>query len=309
MRSGSIHKYTVAAAPGTVLDALADLRRRLENRATREYLIPARELYRWLVLPLKKELDDAAISELVIVPDDRFAAVPFAALHDGHDFLLRDYAVSVAPGLSLTDPRPVRLRDASLLAGGLDLPLNNYRRLLHVGEEIHALADQFPGQIVFNDEFRTERIKTRLSNEEYAIIHLATHGVFASRASDSFLVTYDGSLTVRDLEQSLAGSRFREVPIEMLALSACETATGDVREAFGMAGLAVKAGARSALASLWVVNDEASAALMPMFYRNLYEHGLARAQALRAAQLEMMKSEQFWHPAYWAAYILIGNWQ
>ena len=99
--------------------------------------------------------------------------------------------------------------------------------------------------------------------------------------------------------------------IDLLVLSACETATGDKRAALGLAGVAVRAGARSTLASLWQVNDESTAALMGQFYRELIENPeIAKAEALRRAQLKIWKTtNKDWQvPSFWASYVLVGNW-
>jgi CHAT domain-containing protein len=97
-------------------------------------------------------------------------------------------------------------------------------------------------------------------------------------------------------------------PIELLVLSACQTATGDRRAALGLAGLAVRSGARSTLATLWSVNDRSTALFMVEFYRELGQPGVTKAQAVRNAQLALLKQPQYEHPYYWAPFILLGNW-
>ena len=98
-------------------------------------------------------------------------------------------------------------------------------------------------------------------------------------------------------------------PVEMLALSACRTAAGDDRAALGLAGVAVKSGARSAFATLWYVDDAVSGALVADFYRRLVaDPEISKAEALRQAQLEVMKDPRNAHPRAWAPYMIIGNW-
>src|SRR5918993_2237609 len=95
-------------------------------------------------------------------------------------------------------------------------------------------------------------------------------------------------------------------PIDLLTLSACQTSAGDdqsalERASLGLGGLAVKAGARSAMASLWFANDQATGELVRAFYEQLRDHPDAgKAQALRQAQLELLRNEDFSHPIYWA---------
>src|SRR5690606_23254109 len=118
----------------------------------------------------------------------------------------------------------------------------------------------------------------------FSVVHIASHGQFTSDPRESFLLTFDGRLNINGLERLIEPSRFRDRPVELLTLSACTTAAGDDRAALGLAGIAVKAGARSALASLWFINDEASAELVAGFYDALAEPGATKAGALQTAQ-------------------------
>jgi CHAT domain-containing protein len=93
-----------------------------------------------------------------------------------------------------------------------------------------------------------------------------------------------------------------------MVLSACDTAEGDERAALGLAGVAVKAGARSVMASLWSVNDASTAKLVPLFFVNLKNPNLSKAQALQQAQQLLLTDVGYQHPFYWAAFVLIGNW-
>jgi CHAT domain-containing protein len=137
---------------------------------------------------------------------------------------------------------------------------------------------------------------------------VASHAQFERDADNTFLLAYDGKLTMNRLERMLAANLFRERPVELLTLSACQTAVGDERAALGLAGVALKAGSRSALASLWFVSDEATASLISEFYRVLQEPAASKADALRQAQLSLIARREFRHPAYWAPFLLIGNW-
>jgi CHAT domain-containing protein len=111
----------------------------------------------------------------------------------------------------------------------------------------------------------------------------------------------------------IAPSQFRGRPVELLTLSACETASGDensARAALGLAGVAVRAGARSALATLWLADDAATTRLMPAFYRFLSSAAApSKAQALREAQLQLLSTLRYQHPRFWAPFVIIGNWR
>ena len=91
-------------------------------------------------------------------------------------------------------------------------------------------------------------------------------------------------------------------------LSACQTAAGDDKAALGLAGVAIGAGARSALATLWAVSDDSTSILTTTFYREVLSGKASRAQAVRDAQLALLRDERYSHPFYWAPYVLIGNW-
>lgn len=98
-------------------------------------------------------------------------------------------------------------------------------------------------------------------------------------------------------------------PIEILILSACQTAAGDKRAALGLAGVAVRSGARSTIATLWSVQDNSTAELITHFYAALKQPGITRAEALRQAQLSLLRSLDYQHPYYWAPFVLVGNWR
>ncbi|MEM7797109.1 MAG: CHAT domain-containing protein, partial [Cyanobacteria bacterium P01_C01_bin.118] len=134
-----------------------------------------------------------------------------------------------------------------------------------------------------------------------------THGQFSSKANETFILTWDNRLQLKELE-NLLQQRELKSPVEMLILSACQTAKGDDRAALGMAGVAVRSGARSTVASLWSVEDFSTAELMHQFYQQLRRLDNSRAEALQQAQLSLLRSDDYRHPYYWAPFVLIGNW-
>jgi CHAT domain-containing protein len=139
---------------------------------------------------------------------------------------------------------------------------------------------------------------------------MASHAQFGNRPDDTFLLTNDGQLHMNELEKLIRPRRFRERAIDLITLSACETAAGDERTALGLAGVALKSGARSALATLWSVDDAATYKLITMFYE-YYKDNLTKAQALQKSQkrirAEFGKAGKD-DPRYWAAFLIIGNW-
>ena len=286
-----------------------DFRRALEKRTTREYLPHARKLYDWLIRPLEATLDTVKLDTLVFVPDGPLRTIPMAALHDGRRFLVSKYALGTTPSLNLTDPRPLRRENTRVLAVGISESVQGFPPLPSVGQELAAVRRLFPGTTLLDKDFVIESLENRLRTEQYSIVHVASHGQFASDVDRSFLLTFDQKLTMDKLEQVIGRLRFRDDPLELLTLSACETAAGDDRAALGLAGIAVKAGARSALATLWYISDQATADLIEDFYRELQTNpSLSRAAALQRAQLKLSSDPRYQHPGFWAAYLLINNW-
>jgi CHAT domain-containing protein len=147
-----------------------------------------------------------------------------------------------------------------------------------------------------------------LKEQRISVLHIASHGRFEHDVAHSFILTYDDKLTMARLDQYVGLFRFRQDPLELLTLSACETAMGDDQAALGLAGVAIKAGARSALATLWSINDKASSDLVAEFYRQLSDASISKAVALQRAQLTMLNDSLYDHPAYWSAFLLLNNW-
>jgi CHAT domain-containing protein len=164
------------------------------------------------------------------------------------------------------------------------------------------------GEVLLNDAFSVEEVAKALSVGGYSIVHLATHGVFVSEASNSYLLAYDDKFSLDLLGETVGTRRFIGDPLDLLVLSACETAAGDNRAALGLAGVSLKAGARSTVASLWTISDAGTFELMTSFYRYLGKK-MGKAEALRSAQMDLLGNNRFSHPNYWAPFLLIGNWQ
>ncbi len=187
-------------------------------------------------------------------------------------------------------------------------------QLLPGGQLLSGTQPQARVSELMNDDFVEPQVESRLKDGDFAIVHIASHGHFGATAKDSYVVTYDGNhpLSLDDVQRLLRPKQLRGIPVELLTLSACDSAAGDDRAALGLAGVAVKSGARSALATLWQVDDAATAAVIGDFYSGLLSNSqtrLSKAQALRAAQIKVIRGNVLLrHPRFWAPYILIGNW-
>jgi CHAT domain-containing protein len=283
---------------------------RLEDRTSRQYLRHANRLYEWLIGPIQPALKSGDVNTLVFVPRGALYTVPMATLHDqasGH-FLIEKVPLAITPGLTLTEPKEIDRAAAQLLAAGVSDSVQGFPALAFVPNELADVLEIFPGRELVNQSFVTESFELELKQQPFDIVHLASHGEFSTDSSKSFLLTYDGQISMDRLAQLVGKTRFRSRGLELLTLSACETAAGDDRAALGLAGVALQAGARSALATLWAVNDEVSAQLMIDFYRNLKDSKRSRAEALQQAQMKVLQQRAYRHPAYWAPYLLIGSW-
>jgi len=284
-------------------------RRALESYRSDDYRVWARRLYDRLVAPLEQEFEHRGIHTIVVIPDSILRTVPLAPLYDGERFLIEKYAVVTTPGLVLTDPKPLSRDAPNMLLAGLTESVQGFSALPAVAEELEAIQRIYQGQVLQDETFRTRRVRDELEQNPYTIVHIATHGKIESDVRESFLLTFDGKLRMDDLEEYIGAGRFRDIAVEMLTLSACQTAVGDDRAALGLAGIALKAGARTALATLWSISDEATATLVPRFYGYLAEPGMSKARALQKAQRDLLAVDRFRHPGFWAPFLLIGNWQ
>lgn len=305
---GEERQFTIAVPEAGLRQGVERFRALLEKRTTNEYLVPARQLYNQIILPIEPLLAAHHVDTLVIVPDEVLRVVPFAALNDGTSFLVDRYATAIAPGLKLVEPKPLAAGAGTALVLGISQSVQGYVGLPNVPHEVAAVHAILGGDVLLNDAFTRSQFESDLKNGRYNIVHIASHGQFGSDPSRSFVLAFDGPLTMDALEADIKYGPSRENPLELLVLSACETASGDDRAALGLAGVALKAGARSALATLWYINDVASGELVTDFYKAQQSGRLSKAQALRAAQLALAADPRFGHPAYWAPFLLIGNW-
>jgi CHAT domain-containing protein len=294
---------------------LADLTRQvrsfrhaLEKRTTREFLPHAQRLYDWLIRPLENDLSRHKADTLVFVPDGPLRTIPMAALHDGRQFVIARYALATTPGINLTDPRPLARDTARVLAVGVTEAVHGFPALPFVTAELTAVRTVFQGTTLLDEEFRVGALQTRLERQRFNILHIASHAQFAGDVANTFLLAHDGRLTMNRLNEVIGLFQRRDEPLELLILSACETAAGDDRAALGLAGIAVKAGARSAVATLWHINDQASSELIAEFYRQLRDPAVSRAVALQRAQLRLVADSRYSHPALWSPFLLINNW-
>lgn len=280
---------------------------------TNPFLTPAQNLYNWIIRPFSADLDPAQIKTLVFIQDGLLRSMPMAALHDGQEFLVQNYAIATTPGLRLTSPQPLDFQGLRTLALGLTeaatINGEEFKPLEYVANEVEQVTQLFPGsKKLLNEQFTRQSIEQELKQTVYPIIHIATHGQFGTIPEDSFLVTGNNEkITITELESDIRRLSGGSETVELLALTACQTGIGDDRATLGMAGITVQAGVRSALASLWYVNDAFTQELVTQFYDNL-RSPMSKAEALQEAQKSLINQNPNIHPAQWAPFILIGNW-
>jgi CHAT domain-containing protein len=303
-----IRRHTIEIPGESFKGTVHSFRSLLETRTTREYLPLGQQLYDWMIRPLEPLFQTHKISTLVFVPDGPLRNIPLAALHDGKQFLIATYAVATTPGLNLTDPKPLQRDKLKVLSAGLTEGVQGFAPLPNILEELDSITAIFGGHPLVNRQFVTTNLEREMKDRQFSVVHIATHGKFEAHPEDSFLLTFDDKLNMDRLNQLIGLYRFRDEPLELLTLSACETAAGDDRAALGLAGLAIKAGARSALATLWFINDEASSILVAEFYRQLADRTVSKAVALQRAQLKLIQDPIYRHPSYWAPFLLLNNW-
>ena len=288
-----------------------------------ETLLPAlQQAYSWLIEPLIPELTTNQIKTLVFVLNGRLQNIPISALYDGQKYLLEQYEVALAPSLQLLELQPVPRNKVKILLAGLSQQVEVrgkiFPALSNVPQEIKQIQAIFPqSSQLLNQSFTRETIEEQIQ-QDFSVIHLATHGIFSSDPNQTFLVTGDRQIIDINTLDTLLGKS--DTTPELIVLSACDTAIGDERAVLGLAGVAVRSGANSTIASLWSVSDNSTTQLMSQFYREFQNPNTTKANALRTAQLSLIDSLRTNpqasklgalppHPYSWAPYVLVGNWQ
>ncbi|KOR35841.1 hypothetical protein AM228_15950 [Planktothricoides sp. SR001] len=325
-KSLSATRGEVIATANNFIDYITSPRYRRQKK----YLPAGQQLYQWLIAPLKEELDLQQIENIAFIMDQGLRALPVAAIHDGEHFLVEKYSLGLMPSLSLTDTRYQNIQNASVLGMGSS-EFSDLNSLPAVPAELQTITQQIRhGDSFMNQEFTLNNIQAQYADKQYPIVHMATHGEFEpGEISNSYIQLWDQKLHLDDIRQL----GFTNPPVELLVLSACRTAVGSPEAELGFAGLALQAGVKTAIASLWYVSDEGTFGLMTEFYNQLSSAPI-KAEAMRQAQLSMIngnvevvdgqlrgsrdtyplpealqnaENQKLTHPYYWSAFTLIGS--
>ena len=307
-----LHYSTPIDNPARTTRILERLPQSLAQRNNQESLFLARQIYDWLLKPLAKDLANSQIQTLVFVLDSPLRNIPMGVLNDGQQYLVEKYSVAITPGLQLIQPKAIANAQLSALTAGVTEARGGFPPLEYVTQELNAIQSQIiETEQLIDSTFTRTALQEKIAQIPFPIVHLATHGQFSSKAEETYILTWEDRINVNQLSNLLRSrDPNSEQDIELLVLSACETLTGDKRAALGLAGVAIRAGARSTLATLWRVNDQATSAIMENFYQELATNSqtISKAEALRRAKLSLIKSKDFNSPHFWAPYVLVGNW-
>ncbi|NES20641.1 MAG: CHAT domain-containing protein, partial [Symploca sp. SIO3E6] len=298
--------YSTFLPEAEVENTIKKMRQSLRQTSLKQERLPlAQQIYDWLVKPAQEQLISSNIQTLVFVLDGSLRNLPMAALYDGEQYLVEKYSIALTSGLQLLEARSLQPEEFKALLAGLSEPNQpDFLPLPGVKSELEQIRAKVPSQLLLNQEFTSDSLQAEIAGTSFPVVHLATHGQFSSNLEETFILAWNGKIKIEDL-RDLLRSRESEIsePIELLILSACQTASGDQRAALGLAGIAVRSGARSTLATLWSVQDESTARLMVQFYQEFLQGNISKAEALRHAQLALLKQPQYQHPFFWAPFV------
>ena len=306
-----LQSYTTQISRPEVEELLVELQKNLvDPTATKAVQTHSHQVYNWLLKPIESELQKSRVDTLVFVLDGPLRNLPMAALYDGKKYLVEKYAIALSVGLQLLSPKPLVKQQLRALTAGLTKPppgFSNFAPLLAIESEFDGISKAgISTTSLLDKDFKKKNLESKIGAAPFNIVHLATHGQFSSRLEDTFILDFDGEINVKDFD-TLFSSQGKTI-VELLVLSACQTATGDKRAALGLAGAAVRAGARSTIASLWQIDDESTAMFVIAFYQNLNSGKITKAKAVHLAQLQLLQHPNYKAPSFWSAYVLIGNW-
>ncbi len=300
----------------TLLANVTKLRSRVEEveftpQQEKTFNRQSKQIYDQIIAPMSADLQRTNPQTLVFVLDGALRNMPMSALYDGKQYLVEKYKLALTPGLRLLPAKgAVEKGKIQVFAGGITEARQGFVALPGVKPEIESINRLIPNKSLVNADFNDLLVSNNLVNNNSQIVHLATHGQFSSNAEETFLLTWDNRIDLGKLN-SLVKDRSSQSDnaINLLVLSACQTAVGDDRATLGLAGVAVRAGARSTIASLWSVSDEATQLLMSNLYQKLVATNLGKAESLQTAQQSLLRTKEYRAPFYWAPFILVGNWQ
>ncbi|MGL4499530.1 MAG: CHAT domain-containing protein, partial [Planktothrix sp.] len=331
--SGQPLRHSIAEATKEKLfPVVRELQSEITNPRKRDsvsYQVPAEQLHQWIIQPIEDDLKRLGVSTILFSLDPGLRSLPMAVLWDGQQFLVEKYGISLIPSTSLIDFRYQPIGQAQVLAMGAS-QFQQQNPLPAVPIELENIIGIWPGEKFLNERFTLDNLKSQRSRFDFKVIHLATHADFKTGSpSNSYIQLWNEKLPLTELPNL----GWDNPTVELLTLSACRTALGDRRSELGFAGLAVQAGVKSALASLWYVSDQGTLGLMSEFYEYLKQAPI-KAIGLQEAQIAMIQGKTriendqlittfgaislpadltesnittLSHPYYWSGFTMIGS--
>jgi CHAT domain-containing protein/Tfp pilus assembly protein PilF len=298
---------------------ITNFREELSNKKMRPSAYPflladAQELYKFLIEPIEDKLRQAKIQTIIYAPDGELRHIPIAALYDGKQWLTQRFRINYITAIGLTDPKSRSQSQPLIMAGAytqgdIKLKVNDteisMEEIPSAKKEVEGIAKKFTGTPppLIDKNFNHKAINPE-NMKSYDIVHLATHGKFVSgQPEDSFILLADKQrITLREIEN------WKLPHLDLMVLSACETALGDGIEIIGFGYQLQVAKAKAAIATLWEISDKSTSKLMDAFYTELQKDpGIPKAEALQRAQIRLINNKDLYHPHLWAPFILIGN--
>ncbi|MDZ8264433.1 CHAT domain-containing protein [Nostoc sp. ChiQUE01b] len=312
-----LRHYSTKISQAEIEKIIVELRKNLVNpTATQAIKAQSQQIYNWLIKPIESELKQQGINTLVFQVDGPLANIPMSVLYNGEQYLVEKYSVASTTGLYLLYPSTRRYlinSQIKVLLAGLTKPpvgFSNFPPIPAVESELNKIASIVPSRLLLNENFTRSNLKKLVNLMQFSVIHLATYGQFSSRAEDTFVLASDGFINLQDFNNILRPNDSQKFStIELLVLGASQTAAGDSRATLGLAGASVISGARSTLASLWFIDDKATELLMNRFYREWVTNEATKAEALRRAQVSLLRDPRYNSPAFWASFVLLGDWR
>jgi CHAT domain-containing protein/Flp pilus assembly protein TadD len=286
-----------------------DFRAGLLDAGSEDFKEPSIQLYNLLIKPIETELAQFNAKTILYAPDGQLRYIPIAALYDGKQWLAEKYQISNLIAYTLSDFTPQPKNSPNILAGAFGGKAGDRKfgqvALPATVKEVQAIANSFNNSVtLIEDQFSRQAIESKF--KDHNILHLATHAEFNTGAPDNSFIIFGNGDKIR-----LNEITDWQIPnIDLIVLSACQTGVGKLGsgvEILGFGYQVQKAGAKQAIASLWSVSDVGTQALMEAFYGELQKGDIPVAEALRKAQISLIKSEKYNHPNYWSAFFAIGN--
>ena len=298
---GVLKSYPIAISAQELEASILEFRSVLEDVATNDYFNLSQKLYDLLIRPIEPDLASAAPQNLVFVNDGLLRNIPMSALYDGKQFLVEKFAIASSAGFDLVAHKPSQQARRALVFG-LTVKVPPFPALTGVATEAQYVQKAVGGKVFLDSEFTLANLLYQVQTQGYPFVHLATHGKFGASVETTFLQAFDTRVNLNEFEKILSGLK---QPIDLLILSACQTAAGDNRSTLGLAGVAVRNNVENVLATLWFINDVDTIALIEDFYSYLNQPAASPVTALRKAQMKRIANGD--HPALWASFVLLGN--